>query len=283
MRRIVNLPLVLGLAIAAALAAPTAEAQVTATAVTKSGQRHTGTNLAYRIDNRQVVVRTSQAEEPRIPVDQVAYVDFGGTADPSNLNLSGSQEAVVLRDGTVVRGQIVELGHTNKADLKSPYMVIIKSENGEERRFDSNQVARAYFAGGGPSTSGTSGSGSAVTPSPGPNSQGLVVPAQQQWTPTGLVVRRGEALTIKASGQINFGPGTASPAGSSETHPNNPVNNAPTGALIGRIGDGAPFLIGTQTQIQAPASGQLFVGINDSFVGDNQGQYQVEIQRRMRR
>jgi hypothetical protein len=277
MRRIVKLPVVLGLATACALAAPIAEAQTTATAVLKSGQRHTGTNLAYRIDNRQVVVRTSQAEEPRIPVDQVAYIDFGGTPDPPNLNLSGSQEAVVLRDGTAVRGQIVEVGHTNKADLNSPFMVIIKSENGEERRFDSKQVARAYFAGGQPAASGTTGS--AVTPPPDQSGTGLVVPSQQPWTPTGLSVRRGEMFSIRATGEISFGPGKASPVGSSETHPNNPLPNVATGALIGKIGNGAPFVIGNQTQLIAPAAGQLFLGINDSFHGDNEGSYRVEIQR----
>ena len=97
-------------------------------------------------------MRTSQAEEPRIPVDQVAYVDFGGTPDPANMNLSGSQEAVVMRDGSVQKGQVIELGHTNKADQSSPFLVIFRTENGEERRLQSSQVARVYFAGGQPSS-----------------------------------------------------------------------------------------------------------------------------------
>ena len=117
MRRRTRLPLLLSCAALLVAGVPSAEAQVTATAVLKSGQRQTGSNLAYRVDGRQVIVRTSQAEEPRIPVDQVAYIDFGGTSDPPNLNLSGSQEAVVMRDGSVQKGQILELGHTNKADL----------------------------------------------------------------------------------------------------------------------------------------------------------------------
>ncbi len=120
MRRRTRLPLLLGFAAIVAALAPSAEAQVTATAVLKSGQRHTGTNLGYRLDERQVAVRTSQAEEPRIPVDQVAYVDFGGTPNPPNMNLSGSQEAVVMRDGSFQKGQVIELGHTNRADQSSP-------------------------------------------------------------------------------------------------------------------------------------------------------------------
>ena len=78
MRLGLRLPTGLALAAAFSIAATVAEAQVTATVVTKSGDRHSGTNLGYRLDERQVAVRTSQSQEPRIPVDQVAYVDFGG-------------------------------------------------------------------------------------------------------------------------------------------------------------------------------------------------------------
>jgi hypothetical protein len=280
MRRRTRLPLLLWFGALLSVATPSAEAQVTATAVLKTGQRHTGTNLAYRVDGRQVIVRTSQADEPRIPVDQVAYIDFGGTPDPPNMHLSGSQEAVVMRDGSVQKGQIIELGHTNKADLSSPFLVIFKNENGEERRLQSNQVARVYFAGGQPSSGSGGSGGTGVTP-PAP-SQGYTVSSQQQWSQTGIVLNRGEVFTVKASGDVTIGGDgnpKSTPAGAGQTHPSNPLPNAQSGALIGRIANGQPFLIGNQTRISAPAAGQLFLGINDSYVADNQGAYQVEIQR----
>jgi len=272
-----------GLALAAALmfAAPVAEAQVTATVVTKSGDRHTGTNLGYRLDERQVAVRTSQSQEPRIPVDQVAYVEFGGSPDPSNLNLSGSQEAVVLRDGSVIRGQIIELGHVDRGDQKTPYLVIVRTEGGEERRLNGNQVGRVYFAGGAPSSSaGTSGNNNSSTA--GGNSRGINVAGNRAWTATGLSVRRGEPLTINASGQVKIGGNDGQafgPGGASETNPGNPIPSAQTGALIGRIGNGAPFVIGTSNRIQAPAAGQLFLGVNDSYFNDNFGNFDVEVGR----
>jgi hypothetical protein len=262
------------------LVAAWAAADVNTTVVLKSGQRHTGANLAYRVDGRQVILRTSQAEEPRIPVDQVAYVDFGGTADPANLNLSGSQEAVVLRDGSVIKGQILELGHTNKADLSSPFLVIVRNEGGEERRLQSGQVARVYFAGGQPAA------GPGGTPAtPSTDIGGAInVAAAQRWTATGINVRRGEPLEISASGEITVGGGNApaSPAGTGEMRTENAIQSAPTGALIGRIGNGQPFLIGTQTRIQAPAAGQLFLGVNDSNHADNQGSFRVEVRRAAR-
>jgi hypothetical protein len=279
MRRKTRLPVLLGFAAIVAALASSAEAQVTATAVLKSGQRHTGTNLAYRLDGRQVIVRTSQAEEPRIPVDQVAYVDFGGTADPVNMNLSGSQEAVVMRDGSFQKGQVLELGHTNKADLSSQFLVVFRNENGEERRLPSTQVARVYFAGGQVSSGSTPPSGgSGVTPP----ASGYTVSAQQAWSSTGIILNRGEVFTVNASGEISIGAGDntkATPNGTGRVDPGSPLPNVPTGTLIGRIANGQPFVIGTQTRVTAPAAGQLFLGVNDSHFGDNQGAFQVEIQR----
>jgi hypothetical protein len=267
---------------AALVAVPSAEAQVTATAVLKSGQRHTGKNLSYRIDLKQVILRESLAEEPRIPVDQVAYVDFGGTPDPSNLNLSGSQEAVVMRNGTVHRGQIIQLGHADASDLSTPFLVIYKDEGGQERRITHEGVARVYFVGGG-QAAGQSGGNSVTPPAAG---QPFTVSSQQQWLPTGLMVNRGEIFIVRATGQITVGGDgnpTASPAGTGKTDGANPLPNLSTGALIGRIGDGQPFAIGTQTRIPASANGQLFLGVNDSHLEDNRGNFQVEVRQGGRR
>jgi hypothetical protein len=270
------------MAAALTFAATLAHAQVTATVVLKSGERHTGTNLGYRLDEREVAVRTSQSQEPRVPVSQVAYVDFGGTADPSNLNLSGSQEAVVMRDGSVIRGQIIELGHTNRGDQSSSYLVIVRTEGGEERRLNANQVARVYFAGGAPGTSPSSSTGTTGSA----DSRGVTVSGQQQWTPTGITVRRGEPIMVSASGDIRIGGDanpSANPGGAGQTHQSNPIPSAPTGALIGRINNGQPFLIGSQNRVTAPEAGQLFLGINDSYLADNQGNFQVEVRRASRR
>ena len=50
------------------------------------------------------------------------------------------------------------------------------------------------------------------------------------------------------------------------------------GALIGRIGNGAPFAIGDQTiALPMPADGQLFLAVNDDEVGDNKGAFVVTL------
>jgi hypothetical protein len=258
-----------------------ASAQVTATVVTKSGQRYTGHDVRYRVDHREVSLRTSQNETPRLPVDQVAYVDLGGSPDVDP-GLSGSQEAVALRGGTVLKGKVLELGPTNPSDESSQYLVIFRTENGEEKRLNGNDVARVYFAGyTAPGSSGSSNTGGGTIV--GGSTQGITVNSKQQWTPTGVVVRRGDMVSFEASGEIKIGgPGNPpiTPAGVQQDAPGAPLTTAPAGALIGRIGNSPPFFIGERNTIRMPAAGQLFVGVNDGNVGDNEGSFQVKVNRR---
>ena len=57
-----------------------------------------------------------------------------------------------------------------------------------------------------------------------------------------------------------------------------PIRRVPVGALIGKIGNGAPFAIGMQTQpLPMPASGRLMLGVNDNELADNSGFYTVTV------
>jgi hypothetical protein len=49
------------------------------------------------------------------------------------------------------------------------------------------------------------------------------------------------------------------------------------GALIGRIDNGQPFGIGNQASLRMPASGILYLGVNDDIVSDNSGQFDVVV------
>jgi len=109
------------------------------------------------------------------------------------------------------------------------------------------------------------------------------VPANQQWTPTGIRVNFGDKLQLQISGQITLRPNdpkdVAIPQGSllQRRAPNAPMPEVLAGALIGRIDGGKPFGIGNLSSILAPASGQLYLGINDDVVSDNSGQFTVAI------
>jgi hypothetical protein len=232
-------------------------AQVTATVVTTDGHRHTGQNLGYRVDRPEVVVRTSPAEEPRIPLNQVAFVDFGGTAQP-RVTLTGTQHALVLRDGTVHYGQVIEMSHVDRADQSSEYLVTFRTQDGQERRLPHNQVGRVYFNQPGQAA------GAPQQPGVGPDSATVTVASQPQWTPTGITVRRGDRIRLTTSGELQIRGDRATPDGilTARREPGAPMPQAIAGALIGRVGNGQPFAVGAQSEIVAPASGPLSLGIN---------------------
>ena len=136
--------------------------------------------------------------------------------------------------------------------------------NGDDR------LSRREFEAGGPlNESGAS------TP--------LVVPAEDRWTNTGIAVNAGDRLRFSANGTIGMSEGggdLADPAGarSGRRAANAPMPNAPAGALIGRIGNGAPFLIGSNTgPIAAPQAGRLYLGVNDDHLPDNSGEFRVTV------
>ena len=257
---------VVALSIAAVAVANAASAQENATLTLRSGERLSGQLMD--LGGGGFIVRISD-QERRIPTNDVAVIDFTGAGtSQSDWDRLGSGQFAVLRDGQILTGQLTDIGGT--APLRLSFSV-----NGANRDVMSNAVAKIVLArpnDAAPSTPPPTGGGTAPI-------DGLMVPARQRWTPTGLTVRRGETVTVNATGEIKYGGGAdhkASPNGSSERQPNNPVPNATTGALIGRIGNGQPFAIGSS--FQAPAAGQLFLGVNDTTLDDNDGSFQVQLQ-----
>jgi hypothetical protein len=267
---------VVALALGASVLANTAAAQETATVTLKSGEQMS----AQLIDlNASGLATKVNGQDRMIAINDVAVIDFtGGGGTQGDWDKLASGQFVVLKDGQQLTGQLTDIGGT--APLRLSFSV-----GGANRDLSSNEVARIVMArpNGAVATSGSTTTTTTTTATTTTAGGTLMVPGQQAWTPTGLTVRRGERLTFSATGQITF-PGTATPAGSGEINQGNPVPSAPTGALIGKVGEtGQPFVIGNQASITAPAAGQLFVGINDSTHADNSGSFQVQIQRAGRR
>jgi hypothetical protein len=248
-----------------------------ATVVLRDGTRHEGRSPVYRLDKGEVVMRLSAADEPRVRAEQVHYIDFGG-AQTTGSEQRGAPHLLVMRDGSTVAGRLVELGHREPSDRSSEYLVIFQTQQGEERRLNVNQVGRVYFG----DVQATTGVGA---PGAQPGEPGsITVPANQQWVTTGLTVRRGETLNFRTTGEVqlsNDPNDRARPAGamSQRRAAGAPLPNDFAGALIARIGNGQPFAIGDQTSVQMPASGPLYLGINDDVLNDNQGQFNVVINR----
>ena len=269
-----------GFAVVTALAIPAPAAAQQGTIVTTSGERVSG--HIRDMDRNGYTVLVSGSER-RIMLNDIASVEFSGSRNPTNDELNrirDGRQLVILKDGTALTGTITEYERTmpgRLADLPMDHAFRIRFQgDGGDRSFLSSEVAKIYFRS--PSTTSTTGQ----TPSPLPGTREIIVRANQAWTATGITVRRGDTIRIETTGEIQLSGDPndkAGPAGSLSGRfaPNAPIRRSLAGALIGRVGNGAPFGIGDQTSIPMPASGRLFLGINDDGLTDNSGEFRVVI------
>jgi hypothetical protein len=263
---------VLALAVAALTFTGVAQAQENATLMLRSGERVSG--QLVDMGGSGFTVRVN-GQERQIPTNDVAVIDFtgAGMSDADWAKVSDGQQVLWLKNGETITGQLYDIGGT------APLKITFKTSSGD-REFSSSDVGRIVLAK--PSNAvATSGSNATLAQATG---SGISVSARQPWTPTGLTVRKGEVLTFNTTGEVQLSTDSndiAGPAGSKTGRraTNAPLPNALAGALIGRIGNGPPFAIGNQTTITAPASGQLFLGVNDDGFDDNRGEFRVEITR----
>ena len=111
----------------------------------------------------------------------------------------------------------------------------------------------------------------------------IVVSAKTAWTDSGVSVRAGDFVSIRSEGVIQWGPGSSATAGPGGVSGRAASSRAPVpagehGALIGRIGNGRPFVIGNrQDSFQVPNAGRLYLGVNDDNLFDNDGEFIVRV------
>lgn len=134
-------------------------------------------------------------------------------------------------------------------------------------------------------------------PTPAPDLQGTLQPAPPMlpcprdgyqirvdaragWCDTGLVLQQGQGVVVNARGRwSNAGDPRYGPAGiPGHRYEGTIVADADLAALIGRVGD-ATFAIGASQGFVSPASGPLYLSINDvpDTFEDNQGWMVVEL------
>ena len=106
--------------------------------------------------------------------------------------------------------------------------------------------------------------------------------ANNGWTNSGLVVRKGQRLRISASGRVSLGKGRFSTPGglNSIQDQDKLMRNEATGALIAVIGDDNDdfILIGPRREFVAQRDGVLFLGVNEGDLADNTGSYDIVIE-----
>jgi len=67
--------------------------------------------------------------------------------------------------------------------------------------------------------------------------------------------------------------------GTTRMAPGAPMPSVNAGALIGRVGNSAPFAIGDQASVPMPFDGILFLAVNDDERSDNAGEFVVSLNR----
>ena len=172
----------------------------------------------------------------------------------------------------MIRGRLTNIeGGDGSGEENQPRMVTFKPNDAAERQVPFKDVRRIYLGNFPVQTEGTTSLSSRGRP-PG----SVNVPANARWVATNITVGRNDRVAFSATGQVQLSPDAedkASPAGSLRGTRATAAAPAPTllaGALIGRIGTGAPFAIGDQTQpLSMPAAGPLFLAVNDDQVDDN--------------
>jgi hypothetical protein len=110
--------------------------------------------------------------------------------------------------------------------------------------------------------------------------------AQSPWQSTDIYVSKGQVVTIRYMGGtwgVLGGARGANKQTDAEGFEGEYrsvgllLTSAPVGALVGRIGNGEPFLVGDEIRFRAGESGVLRLMINDQSLEDNFGALRVEV------
>jgi hypothetical protein len=118
--------------------------------------------------------------------------------------------------------------------------------------------------------------------------------SRQLFTDTGVALRSGDTITIRATGRVHFGappidnlPPAGRPRRGSVCLKINaqqghsaapwPAPNLDCWSLIGRVGTGPIFAVGAGTTVKVTSKGELLLGVNDNFLPDNKGTWSVVV------
>lgn len=262
-------------------------AQASVTFVLTNGDRATGDVASFSeasptMPFGELNLEQANRDERSFGLEMVAVIDYaGGDAESAEIRaLPARGQFLVLRNGTRTMGRLV--------DLRSGTLRW-SGADGQQSSYPVGEIARIYLDVEAARAIFSARSGRATPDAPaargGRAADGsFVVPANRAWTDTGITVRGGEVFRFSVTGEIKFGTEenqTANADGNAAVRSARyPVPALPVGGLIGRVGGGRPFPIGTNTgPITLGQGGRLSLGINDDAFTDNSGAFRVVITR----
>ena len=229
------------------------------------------------------------------------------------VTLPALADTIRLKDGSVIRGQIVSFkneqftimvgsGARGRKSQITVYMEDVESIDfdnaGNTSQNDSNNnnsqpvyqpPVNTQPANNQPTNNNSSSQPPATNPTSSSNNPFFQINvrvradnASNGWTNSGLVVRRGQRLRISASGRVSLGTNRfTTPDGLANIVDRDKLmRNSPTGGLIAVIGDDNDdfIFIGRGHDFVAQRDGVLFLGVNEGNLSDNQGAFDVVIE-----
>jgi hypothetical protein len=273
--------LTIAVAVTAAMSVLATAAEVTF--VLKSGERHSGTLVYHRDANINL---RSGGNERSFPQSDIAVIQFVG-GDPSREEVARLPEGgdppeldrntVVLRNGDMIRGKVYIFNEND---------VVFDTRDGR-RTFNMGDIARIYMsAPAARSLFPSSGTASSV-PATG-SAVGIRVEANQDWADTGMTVRQGQQVAFEVTGgevRVVSDKTTGPDGDPSLPRPRTTFGNRPAsmniGQLVGRVGNGGAFPIGSNREpILMSGNGRLYLSVYDTDRGDNSGAFIVKVTRR---
>lgn len=260
-------------------------AQERVTVVRRNSERVTGFFDDWVRATDTVSIRVSQNDQQRIGMGNILLIAREG--DAGNLPATeiegarGADHLLVTQGTEVLVGRLVNIeGGDGSAQPNERRSVTFRTRDGGERRLPFTEIKRIYL-GNYPQP---------TTAAAAPAAQNAAVPegsvrvsANQQWTATNITIGRGDRVLFTPDGEIQLSGDADDKASANGSLKGRNAANAPmpgvlAGALIGRIGNGAPFAIGNQNvPLPMTGEGSLWLGINDDALGDNTGSLVVRI------
>jgi hypothetical protein len=198
-------------------------------------------------------------------------------------------DTLVLDDGRRVRGSLVSVQRGWVEFQPSG-----NDDTGERMRVAVAEVRAIRFddpAERSPDlTVGSSGGGGDRAEAPdaeeGRRDRMITVSSRLRWTDTGIDVTSGDVISFSVSGRVTLGDdrplGAEGDLDGAAAAPRRPLADRPAGALIGRIGtspDDAFFIGADRRPFRVRTTGRLYLAVNDDYLGDDTGAFQVAVTR----
>jgi hypothetical protein len=179
-------------------------------------------------------------------------------------------DTIYLRDGSSVRGTV--LGFIGgrfavRVATGTATTTGAAAEQGEVRFFRPNQIERVEIEGRSLDEARFS-------------SRTVQVSLEPNWIDSSVDLRRGERISVKATGTIVAGRARITPGGLRSTDPTAPLPRAAEGVLIGAIGNesDSPIIeIGIGRDFVADRDGRLYLTANRGTYSDARGAYSVQV------